>query len=111
MSKIVTLNKNGYFLALYHRGKSSGDRLLVTYARRNRSKDTRFGITASKKIGNAVTRNRVKRVIRESFRQLYDEIDGTWDIVFVGRTATSLVKSGKVCASMRKQLVALGVIK
>jgi len=46
----------------------------------------RLGITVSKRVGKSVQRNRVKRLIRESFRQLRPRIKTEYDIVVVGRT-------------------------
>ena len=45
----------------------------------------RFGITVSKKVGKSVQRNRVKRLVREAFRQLRPGIKAGYDIVVVGR--------------------------
>jgi len=47
----------------------------------------RIGITASRKVGGAVVRNRVKRVIREFFRARRSSFSGNWDFVVVVRNA------------------------
>jgi ribonuclease P protein component len=47
----------------------------------------RFGITVTRKVGNAVTRNRIKRVVRESFRLLGDVFPAHLDVVVVARAA------------------------
>ena len=44
---------------------------------------TRYGLSVGKRIGNAVTRNRVKRLLRENIRLI--EIKSGWDIVFIAR--------------------------
>jgi ribonuclease P protein component len=49
------------------------------------SSTTRFGVTVSRKVGDAVTRNRVKRWIRESCRRWAAELPPTLDIVIVAR--------------------------
>ena len=70
MPSYVSLNLNKDFLRLYHRGKSCAKPALVVYAMKNRTGLCRVGITTSKKIGNAVQRNRARRVIRASLQQI-----------------------------------------
>ena len=75
-------------------------------------KQIRVGITTSKKIGNAVQRNRARRLIRESVRHLTEDIkDGYEPFVFVARAKTPFVKCPEVQRSMRKQLKEAGVLK
>lgn len=69
-----------------------------------------MGITSGKKIGNAVARNRCRRIIREAYRSVYPELKGNWDIVFVARTATVYKKSTDIAVVMRKQLKEAGVL-
>lgn len=47
--------------------------------------ETRLGITVSSKVGNAVVRNRVKRVLREFFRRCRDEISPRKDVLIIAR--------------------------
>jgi len=108
--KLETLKLNGEFRRAYGRGKSLAAPALVTYALRNRAGRCRYGITASKKIGKAVARNRARRVIREAFRTLDEPLHGNWDIVFVARARTTQVKSTDIQRAMRVQLKKLGVI-
>ena len=64
MKDPLIIRENRDFVRLYKRGKSQVDPLLVTYALKSRRSCTRVGVTASKKVGGAVQRNRAKRVIR-----------------------------------------------
>jgi len=107
---IETLKLNGEFRRAYGRGKSLAQPALVTYALRNRAGKCRYGITASKKVGNAVQRNRSRRVIREALRTLDEPMRGNWDLVFVARGRTKHMKSTDIQAVMRAQLKKLGVI-
>lgn len=108
--KSNTLKENKDFRRLYYRGKSRADSTVVTYAMKNRLGETRVGITSGKKIGNAVKRNRARRVIRAAFSAVEPRLNGSWDIVFVARTKTPLVKMQAVLEEMEKQLKDLGVI-
>lgn len=69
-----------------------------------------MGITTSKKIGNAVERNRSKRIIRAAFRVFAPQIKCGCDIVFVARSKTKFLKSTDIAAIMKKHLTKLGVI-
>lgn len=108
--KSKALKENKDFRRLYYRGKSRSASCVVCYAMKSRLDYTRIGITSSKKIGNAVKRNRARRVIRAAFSQLEPRLSGSWDIVFVARSKTAEVKMQEVMAQMEVQLNALGVI-
>ena len=108
MKNFVTFNKNKDFRRLYFKGKSIASSVLVTYVMKNRLKKTRLGVTTSKKVGNAVKRNRARRVIKEAFRQICDNLKPGVDIVFVARSKTCLVKTEEVLKSMIYHLKKLG---
>ena len=111
MTEYVTLKSNSDFRRIYARGKAYTNPALVIYVMKNRAGICRIGITTSKKIGNAVERNRSKRVIRAAFRQLKNEVDGGFDIIFVARGKTKYTKSTALCEIMRKHFLSAGVIK
>ena len=67
------LNDNRDFLFLYKKGKFTSGKLAVIYVRKNKLGFNRLGITAGKKVGNAVCRNRAKRLIRQAYRE--NELD------------------------------------
>ena len=110
MQPIGTLKTNSDFRRAYMRGKSYTNPALVTYVIKNRAGLCRIGITASKKIGNAVERNRARRVIREAFRMIDKPLKGHYDIVFVARTKTVFKKSTDIYAVMVSQLAQAGLI-
>ena len=58
------ITRNCEFARAYARGKSYVHPYVVLYVNKNRAGCTRVGLTASKKVGNAVTRNRARRVMR-----------------------------------------------
>lgn len=111
MDKIVPICKNHEFRRVYARGKSYVTPLVVVYALKNRGRQVRVGITTSKKVGNAVARNRSRRVIREAYRQLAPRAAGGWDLVLVARGRTPQAKSTQVRRHLEKQLAAAGVLQ
>ncbi len=111
MNSVETLKTNSDFRRAYARGKSYTNPALVMYVRKNRAGSCRIGITASKKIGNAVQRNRARRVIREAFRQINLPLRGHYDLVFVARTKTVFKKSTEIYDVMLPMLMNAGVIE
>ena len=110
LSEITTLKCNTDFRRTYLRGKSYTNPALVLYVNKNRAGLCRVGITTSRKIGNAVQRNRARRVIREALRQLYPEFkDKKYDMVFVARTKTIYKSSADIQRVMKSLLVSAGI--
>ena len=86
MNVRCTLKKNSDFRRLYARGKSSVNRYLVVYCRRNGRGVNRMGYTVSAKLGGAVVRNRVRRRLREIARLNAPRMKTGWDIIVVARS-------------------------
>jgi ribonuclease P protein component len=86
------LSRSGDFKRAYREGDSRANRFLVVY-RFDRAADgnggsddsARLGISVSRKVGNAVTRNRVKRVLGEGFWEVFGEEVPEADFVLVAR--------------------------
>ena len=111
MEKLVPICRNNDFRRIYARGKSYVCPLVVVYALKNRTKNVRVGITTSKKVGNAVQRNRSRRVIREAFRALAPRVRPGFDLVLVARGKTPYVKSTDVRRQLERQLQAAGLLR
>ncbi len=83
------LTRSGDFDAVYRRGRSAAGRHLVVYAfRRDDSAGTepaRLGVSISKKVGGAVERNRLKRVLREQFAPISATVPYGMDLVVIAR--------------------------
>ncbi len=109
MGKIIKLNHDSQFKKLYKKGKSCVLPSLVIYVRENGQGVNRLGITASKKIGNAVTRNRAKRRIRELYRSNLARLKTGYDFVIVARGKTANIPYDKLCDAFSRGINELGV--
>mgnify|MGYP001130864954 CR=1 FL=1 len=83
MEKKYRLRKNEEFKRVYKRGKNYWNRNLVLYVMRNQLNNSRIGFTVTKKIGNSVVRNRVRRRMKEIYRKNFDNIKEEYDIIFI----------------------------
>lgn len=74
LKKGMRLKKNKEFKRVYNYGKSWANKYLVLYKLEQKNKQFKVGFSVSKKIGNAVVRNKLKRQMREIFRLNKDNI-------------------------------------
>ncbi|MCM1131973.1 MAG: ribonuclease P protein component [Ruminococcus flavefaciens] len=94
------LKDNRNFLTIYKKGRYIASKYSVIYVMPNNRPYNRFGITAGKKIGNAVCRNRAKRLIRLAYRESEVSLPIGIDIVIVARKPLCEIKSDEYCAYM-----------
>lgn len=111
MQKTNSLKENRDFRRIYNKGKSYVNPALVIYIMKNRLSVNRIGITAGKKIGNAVFRNRARRIIREAYRLNEQRYEKGFDIIFVARTRTTALKTRDIQRAMNGMMKNAGVLK
>ena len=109
MRYTVSLKKNRDFRRLYSSGKSSANHLLAVYCRRNKLGENRLGITVGTKVGGAVKRNRVRRLIREAYRLGEDNVRCGFDIIVVARSAAAGAGYHEIDRALRGLFTKLGL--
>ncbi|MCI8645547.1 MAG: ribonuclease P protein component [Firmicutes bacterium] len=111
MLKKEILRRNSDFSSIYKKGKSVGDRFVVLFFRKNKLPYNRIAFLASKKVGNSVTRNRARRLMKESYRQICDELAVGYDIIFIARKTIINTKYADVKKSIEAAARRAGILK
>ena len=107
MQRNFRLTRSTDFKRVRRNGKSYAHPLLVLIA--IESKDhlstTRVGVAAGKSVGNAVKRNRAKRLIRAAAQELYPRIESGYDLVLIARAPIIQVKMPVVRTALQELLL------
>lgn len=85
--------------------------LLLLFAAENDRASARFAITASRRVGNAVVRNRVRRRIREAIRQHLSNVQPGWDFLFVARGRAAVAPYPELEGAVRELLNRTGALR
>lgn len=107
LAKTYRLTRRNDFRRVYGKGKSAANYSLVLYVAPSKNQTMRIGFSVSKKIGKAVVRNRVKRLMREASFHLLSSFDGHKDYVFIARSGIkekNLAEIEKQMASLLKKI-------
>src|SRR3954451_18628715 len=108
--RLPRLTRRGEFLKVASRGRKAARPGLVLQALPQPEGGLRLGFTATKKIGNAVARNRAKRRLREAARLMLGAAPPAgWDLVLVARDATGARDWQKLLGDLRGALRQAGV--
>ena len=110
------LKKSSSFQRVYRAGKSYANRYLVLYVFHVREGDPKrprgeVGFAAGKKLGCAVIRSRVKRLLRESYRLTRPELKENVALILVGRRQTVRAKRQEVERAFRALAKKAGILR
>ena len=111
MKYTESLKKNQHFRYVYNRGKSIANKHLVMYVNKNSKDMNRLGISVSKKVGKSVTRSRVTRLIRESYRLIENDVKIGFDIVVIARVSSAEIDYFTLDKSLKHLLRKHNLIK
>lgn len=101
MKKRFRVKKEKDFNAIFKEGKSFANRKFVIYRLENNEQHFRVGLSVSKKLGNAVTRNQIKRRIRHILIEHKDQLVENVDFVVIARKGVEILEY----AEMEKNLL------
>ncbi|HPF19006.1 MAG: ribonuclease P protein component [Bacillota bacterium] len=111
MLKPEVLRKKEDFNNLYRRERSVAGKFVVIFYRKNQLPYNRKAFLASKKVGKSVQRNRARRLMKESFRQLENQMLPGWDLIFIARHTILDSKCADVKKSMEAAMKKAGIMK
>lgn len=101
MKKEYRIKKNKDFQEVFHHGASVANRQFVVYQLRDQDQaHYRIGLSVSKKLGNAVKRNQIKRYIRQAVQELQAGLHEKCDIVIIARKPASEMNFHEVKSSL-----------
>ncbi|MGL6196242.1 MAG: ribonuclease P protein component [Thermoguttaceae bacterium] len=102
LKKTDRIRKQDEFQKIYKLRRSVSDSFLILYVFPNGLSKTRLGMSVSRKVGNAVVRNKWKRLIREQFRLNKHTLPVGFDFLFIPKPKTAPIPFQRVGLSLRK---------
>lgn len=104
MSNPDRIKKNFIFKKVYTKGRYFAEDYLVLYVLKNNELSNKVGYSVSKKVGNSVIRNRVKRLMKENFRQVCKDLKTGYYLVFTARIKSKDANYYDIKNSMKRAL-------
>lgn len=111
MNKRQRIKKNEEFQMIFKKGKSFANRQFVVYCLEEKQEYFRIGLSVSKKVGNAVVRNRIKRYIRQAFLELKEEVNSNMNYIIIARNPAAKLDFHETKKSLEHVLKIAKVMK
>ncbi|MGC9976101.1 MAG: ribonuclease P protein component [Syntrophales bacterium] len=103
--KQVRISKKRDYLTVYQHGVRSHSEHFTIVVCKNEMGISRLGITVSKKVGSAVERNRIKRLVREFFRLNSSRVSTPQDVVIIAKRNITKLAYQDVCTELGSHLI------
>ncbi len=111
MERRLRLRDGADFRRVRNRGRGYASRLLRLGVAQGMRPHNRYGVVTGKHLGNAVTRNRLRRLLREALRSLHPQLQPGHDLVIVARAALAGESQATVRCALQQQLRRAGLLE
>ena len=102
LTKADRILKRREYIGLSKSGRRIENQHFVAYFSANPQGRSRIGVTVTKKVGRAVKRNRIKRLVREFFRLNRHRLSGQWDINIIAKRQAAGLSFEKAYRSLEE---------
>ncbi len=110
MNRVYSLRKNEEFKKVYNNGRNYWNRNLILYVMKNNLGYNRVGYSITKKVGNSVVRNKLRRRMKEIYRLNLLDLEKGYDLVFIPKKNVTEI-SYKTLESAMLHIIKLTGIK
>lgn len=111
MKREFRLTQSTDFKRVRQSGKSYAHPLVVLIVLANEKDKSQFAVSAGRSVGNAVERNRAKRLLRESIRPKIRQIAAGWDVIFIARRGAGQAHLSEIDQTITSLLKRAGILK
>lgn len=111
MRREYSLRRNKEFRYVYRKGRSVSDSYMVLIYVPTKTPHLKVGFSVSKKLGNSVQRNKIKRRMKEAFFSVFDTVSPNCLLIFVPREKAKNIDYQAILYSVKKLLGKAGLVK